>query len=162
MSFGKAVRMGDKPQGRQSVTGGKRRSQKDNEEESQLAAISNAVQNAANIQVGLCLRPVRRESQASLLVWNAPPPQAIIRLRPAKKSKGEVEYIECNPRIGSQLICAQPTATLDYTDRFTAVLGSQSSQADAFRVCGLPIVEATLSGRSTCRNALAAKSTTNT
>ena len=39
---------------------------------------------------------------------------------------------------------------LDYSERFAAVMGPQSSQAELFRVCGLPIVEATLSGRSTC------------
>ena len=30
------------------------------------------------------------------------------------------------------------------------MLGSQSSQAEAFRICGLPLVEATLQGRRTC------------
>eukprot|EP00966_Prymnesium_polylepis_P320034 7376426-Prymnesium_polylepis.2 len=48
------------------------------------------------------------------------------------------------------MICSNGGTTLDYTERFTAVLGPQSSQAEVFRVSGLPIVEATLSGKSTC------------
>eukprot|EP00966_Prymnesium_polylepis_P055708 1288586-Prymnesium_polylepis.1 len=70
--------------------------------------------------------------------------QAVIRLRPAKKH--EVQYIQCNPRVGNELVAND----LDYTDRFTAVLGPASSQAEAFRVCGLPLVEATLQGKRTC------------
>ena len=70
--------------------------------------------------------------------------QAVIRLRPAKKH--EETYVACNPRVGNQLVLKD----LDYTDRFTSVLGASSSQAEAFRVCGLPLVEATLQGRRTC------------
>ena len=70
--------------------------------------------------------------------------QAVIRLRPAKKH--EIEYIECNPRVGNVFVAKD----LDYTDKFAAILGGNSSQAEAFRVCGMPLVEATLAGRSTC------------
>ena len=70
--------------------------------------------------------------------------RAVVRLRPSKAS--ETNYIECAERAGSKL----ELATLTYTDQFSAVLGSQSSQADAFKACGLPIVDATLSGRHTC------------
>eukprot|EP00966_Prymnesium_polylepis_P199023 4612029-Prymnesium_polylepis.1 len=47
----------DKDKSRRSVNAGKRRNKKDDEEENQLAAISNAVQNAANIQV--CISELR-------------------------------------------------------------------------------------------------------
>ena len=40
--------------------------------------------------------------------------------------------------------------SLDYTDKFTAILGGSSSQAEVFRVCGMPLVHATLAGRRTC------------
>ena len=39
---------------------------------------------------------------------------------------------------------------LDYTDKFTAVLGGQSSQAEVFRVRGMPLVMATPVGRRMC------------
>ena len=103
-----------------------RQRRKETEEDAHITAIASKLQSSANIQ-------------------------AIIRLRPPKRH--ETEYIQCNPRVGSQLVLDPPSdagATLDYTDQFTAVMGSQSSQAELFRVCGLPIVEASLSGRSTC------------
>eukprot|EP00966_Prymnesium_polylepis_P218294 5052485-Prymnesium_polylepis.1 len=70
--------------------------------------------------------------------------QAVIRIRPPKKH--EQPYLQCNDRVGKELIAND----LDYTDTFTAVLGHRSSQAEAFRVCGLPLVEATLQGKRTC------------
>ena len=39
---------------------------------------------------------------------------------------------------------------MDHSDTFSLVLGPESTQHDAFRVCGLPIVEATLRGQNTC------------
>lgn len=70
--------------------------------------------------------------------------QAVVRIRPPKKT--ETTYIQTGNRISQQLVLQQT----DYTNQFTAVLGTESSQADAFKVCGLPLVEATLSGQSTC------------
>ena len=71
--------------------------------------------------------------------------QAVVRLRPPKSH--EEQYIHCADRIGQQLVLGPQN---DYTNQFTAVLGSASSQADAFKVCGMPLVEATLTGQSTC------------
>ena len=65
---------------------------------------------------------------------------------PRGSQKSEEAYIECNPRVGSQLVACG----LDYSDQFSGVLGSSSSQAEVFRVCGLPLVEATLQGKRTC------------
>eukprot|EP00966_Prymnesium_polylepis_P047583 1101865-Prymnesium_polylepis.1 len=70
--------------------------------------------------------------------------QAVIRLRPAKRH--ETEYIECNERVGTMM----KLYDLDYSEKFSAILGGKSSQAEAFRVCGLPLVDAALQGRNTC------------
>ena len=69
---------------------------------------------------------------------------AVLRVRPGKRQ--EAQYLDIEPRTGTKF----EGAGLEYTDSFAAVLGPRSSQADAFKACGLPIVEAALSGRHTC------------
>ena len=49
----------------------------------------------------------------------------MIRLRPPKSH--EEEYMKVNEHVGTTLVCND----LDYTDRFTAILGTKSTQ-----VCG--------------------------
>eukprot|EP00966_Prymnesium_polylepis_P031897 742074-Prymnesium_polylepis.1 len=70
--------------------------------------------------------------------------RAVVRVRPSKTE--ETNYIECAERAGSKF----EAGTLNYDDKFSAVLGSLATQGDVFRACGLPIVDATLGGSHTC------------
>ena len=70
--------------------------------------------------------------------------RAVIRVRPHKPE--EELYIDCSRRLGNKL----ELATLDYSGAFASVLGPDSNQAEVFRSCGLPLVDATLSGKKTC------------
>ena len=76
--------------------------------------------------------------------------RAVIRVRPPRASGEEEEYIECARRGGNKLVLVNDERTIDHTGAFTTVLGPDSNQADVFRYCGLPLVEATLQGKKTC------------
>ena len=96
----------------------------------------------------------------------APPAEEPVNKKPAKKKVKTVKELHAElfpcphnaPKLKSEREKSKeeeesdnkPPQPLDYSERFAAVMGTQSSQAELFRVCGLPIVEATLSGRSTC------------
>jgi hypothetical protein len=51
---------------------------------------------------------------------------------------------------GRRLLSAERRSAADYSNVFNAILGGGASQADAFRCCGLPLVEAALNGQATC------------
>ena len=73
-----------------------------------------------------------------------PSMHAVLRVRPPKRH--ETAYLDCEPRAGTRFEAGE----LVYHDTFTAVLGPSSSQADAFKACGLPLVEAALHGKHVC------------
>ncbi|KAL1523372.1 hypothetical protein AB1Y20_018315 [Prymnesium parvum] len=89
-------------------------------------------------------RVFSKENAGQIFGSNTGNIQAVIRMRPTKKQ--EVAYIDCEDRVGSRLCLMD----LNYTDKFAAVLGGASSQADVFNVAGMPLVEATLAGNNTC------------
>lgn len=68
---------------------------------------------------------------------------ALVRVRPRKAE--ETAYIQCSERVGNQLL-----ATHDFSNLFSSVLGPSASQHDVFHVCGMPLLEAALEGRSVC------------
>lgn len=74
------------------------------------------------------------------------PIKAIVRIRPAHADGNEEEYIEAEPHRGHRFVVGEK----DYSNQFATILGPASTQHDAFRMIGLPIVEATLKGQRTC------------
>ena len=69
--------------------------------------------------------------------------RAVVRVRPCEAD--EDTYIQCLPQYGKQL-----QLDSNYSNKFSMVLGPESTQHQTFQAVGLPIVEATIRGQNTC------------
>ena len=72
--------------------------------------------------------------------------RVVIRARPASSS-----VLECDPHVGTTIRAGLGTMMEDEEPyEFTAVLGPDSTQREAFLYCGMPMLEAALEGQRAC------------
>eukprot|EP00966_Prymnesium_polylepis_P102635 2377912-Prymnesium_polylepis.1 len=73
--------------------------------------------------------------------------RVVVRARPTNES-----VIECESRVGRTIRAGLGTLLEDQTpyDCFSAVLGPESTQREAFIHCGLPMLQAAIEGQRAC------------